>query len=289
MTPRFTVVIPTFGRPERLLECLRAVERVEYPAFDVVVADDGSPDPVEPHVVRESWRVPVVVVRQANAGSGAARNLGAKEATGEYLAFTADDCAPDSGWLAGYAGAFATPDLEHALIGGAIRHALPRDACATASHLLIDYLRSVFNAESPTFFTPNNLAVHAESFREAGGFDDTIGATGEDREFCARWLAGGRAMGEAPEAVVSHAHPLSLGAFVRQQFSYGVGSTRFRARTPDSSSGPIPAPLGFYARLVTHPMRTEGGMRGIGLSGLMIVSQIANTMGVLTESVRGRA
>ncbi|MEO1583151.1 MAG: glycosyltransferase family 2 protein [Planctomycetota bacterium] len=287
MTPRFSVIIPTFGRPERLLACVRSIERLDHASFEVVVADDGSPEPVEPLVSRETWAMPVSVVRQSNAGSGAARNAASKAARGEYLAFTADDCAPDPSWLTELDGAFCRPGMQRALVGGAIRHAIPDDLCATASHLLIDYLRLVFNSPSPTFFTPNNLAVHAESFRESGGFDSTIGPTGEDREFCARWLAAGRPVGEADRAAVEHEHPLSVRSFIRQQFSYGVGSARFRRRTPHASAGPVPAPLGFYARLVTHPLRVEHGPRAIGLTGLMFLSQVANAAGVIIETVRG--
>ena len=44
-------------------------------------------------------RLNLSLVRQANSGPGAARNHGAQQASGRYLAFTDDDCQPDPGWL----------------------------------------------------------------------------------------------------------------------------------------------------------------------------------------------
>ncbi|MEO0631749.1 MAG: glycosyltransferase, partial [Planctomycetota bacterium] len=94
MRPRFTVIVPSYARPDRLLVCLRAVDALSYDGYDVVVSDDGSPDPLEPLVARERWQHDVGVVRGPNRGSGAARNRAAAEALGSRLAFTADDCAP---------------------------------------------------------------------------------------------------------------------------------------------------------------------------------------------------
>lgn len=287
--PRFSVIVPTFGRPERLACCLQSIDAMHYPRdrFEVIVADDGSPEPVEPAARAAGVAAHLIVLRQPNAGSGAARNLAARAATGDYLAFTADDCTPRPDWLDRFAAAFARDGWDQRLLGGHIDHALPGNICSTASHLLIDYLGRVFNhdPQRPTFFTPNNMAVHTRSFLDAGGFDATIGPTGEDREFCARWLRQGRAMGLVSDAAVSHAHPLTLAGFIRQQYAYGVGSARFRKRLPTPIAA-VPEPLAFYAHLVAHPLRAERGARAAALAGLMIISQLANAAGVLRESRR---
>lgn len=287
--PRFTVVVPTFGRPERLLRCVRAIDELRFDGFDILISDDGSPDPVEPVLTRETWSHDLGVVHGPNAGPGAARNRAAHEAAGEYLAFTADDCEPDQAWLDSLGRAFAIPGNECSLVGGTILHALPRDWCATASHLLIDYMWHVFNHKTPTFFTPNNLAVHAESFREAGGFDDTIGPTGEDRELCARWLSQGRTIAWAEDAIVTHAHPLTFSGYLRQQYAYGVGSARYRKRIEAAANGAIPQPVGFYVGLLAHPFRRERGVRAVPLSALLLAGQVCNAMGVLLESRRGES
>jgi hypothetical protein len=48
--PRFSVVVPTYLRPQQLAVCLRALSRLRYPRdrFEVIVADDGRPTPRVP-------------------------------------------------------------------------------------------------------------------------------------------------------------------------------------------------------------------------------------------------
>ena len=68
------VVVPTYDRPEPLARCLAALVRLD-PAPDViVVVDDGGRRPAAPVCARFGDRVRVI--RQRNAGPGAARNAG---------------------------------------------------------------------------------------------------------------------------------------------------------------------------------------------------------------------
>src|SRR5689334_3533804 len=99
--PTFSIVIPTYNRPRQLAKCLESLCRLTYPRdrFDVIVVDDGSPTPLAPVVEVFQSQLRIVVHRQSNGGPAAARNTGAARATGENLAFTDDDCAPESGWL----------------------------------------------------------------------------------------------------------------------------------------------------------------------------------------------
>lgn len=101
-SPKFSVVIPTCGR-ESLLACLRGLANQSYADFEVVAVDDGSPQPVASMAGIREIPVELRILRQENAGPAAARNAGAAEARGEFLAFTDDDCIPDPGWLAALA------------------------------------------------------------------------------------------------------------------------------------------------------------------------------------------
>lgn len=289
LRPSFSIIIPTYARPGRVRNCLASIAQLTYPRdrFEVIVADDGSPQPPDGEVAEFAGEFRLSVQRQENAGPGAARNLGARCATGEFLAFTADDCAPHPNWLEALAEALQRHPGR--LIGGTIEHGLPQSACATASHLLIDFLYRHYNprAGQARFFTPNNMAVPANRFREIGGFDDTIGATGEDRELCHRWLARGWEMTSAPAAVVRHTHPLTLAGFLRQQYAYGAGSARHRNRLPmPLRRGVAPEPLGFYLKLVAHPLRYGKGPRAWTQVALLCASQVANGLGAMIESRR---
>lgn len=87
--PFFSVIIPTYNRAALLREALDSVLGQTFSNYEVIVADDGSTDDT-PAVV-SSYGNKIHFLRQANQGPGAARNLGAQQATGEYLAFLDSD------------------------------------------------------------------------------------------------------------------------------------------------------------------------------------------------------
>lgn len=87
-TPRVSVVIPAFA-PVWLDDALDSVRNQTLPGIEVIVIDDGSPEPVRPRRTDD-----LVLVRQPNTGPGGARNRGFALASGEYVALL--DC--DDRW-----------------------------------------------------------------------------------------------------------------------------------------------------------------------------------------------
>jgi glycosyltransferase involved in cell wall biosynthesis len=85
--PDFSVVVPTFGRPDFLGEAIGSILRQTVSAFECIVVDDGSSTPPGPF---NDSRVRVIR-RPVNGGPAAARNTGIAAATGRYLAFLDDD------------------------------------------------------------------------------------------------------------------------------------------------------------------------------------------------------
>jgi len=121
-----SIVIPTYGRPGPLRKCLEGVTDLDYPAgrFEVIVVDDGSPEPVAPSLESFSGCLDLTAIRQLNRGPAAARNTGASRAAGRWLAFTDDDCVPDRDWLAALADRLRVVDSRTA-IGGRTRSGHP--------------------------------------------------------------------------------------------------------------------------------------------------------------------
>jgi GT2 family glycosyltransferase len=284
--PFFSIVIPTYGRPGQLTACLAALARLHYPRkrFEVIVADDGSEVLPEAMIAPFCDRLNVTLLRQQHAGPALARNTGAARAKGRFLAFTDDDCTPAPDWLLVLAARFAaTPD---AAIGGHTLNALPDNPYSTASQLLIEYLYTYYNAD-PTragFLTSNNLALPAERFRAVGGFDATLRRASEDRELCDRWLSHGYGMVYAPEALVYHAHALTLRTFWRQHFNYGRGAFYFHwARARRGQTRVRVEPLTFYLSLLRYPSLQVQNRQALLLAALLMVAQVANAAGFFWE------
>lgn len=85
----FSVIIPSYNRKRYLAECLASVFAQSHPPAQVIVVDDGSTDGTMDMLAQDTRGV--TVIRQDNAGPGAARNRGAQVATGDYLAFLDSD------------------------------------------------------------------------------------------------------------------------------------------------------------------------------------------------------
>jgi GT2 family glycosyltransferase len=281
--PTFSIVIPTYNRPSQLAACLQACTDLDYPRdrFEVLVIDDGGTTSLDDVVAPFRKVMALKLVRQENRGPAAARNRGASEAKGKFLAFTDDDCAPAAGWLRALEAQFAlSPDCA---VGGQTINSLTLNLYSTASQLLICYLLSYYNRvpDQARFFPSSNLAFPADRFHTIGGFNVAHGrAAGEDRELCDRWLRHGYRMIYVTKAVVFHAHDLTFRSFLRQHFNYGEGAFWFhKARANAQRLHIKPEPLSFYINMLSYPFVTEQGAKAPLLTFLFVATQIANAVG----------
>ena len=89
--PLVTAVIPTRNRPELVLRAVRSALGQTYGNLEVVVVVDG-PDP-NTVAALEELRNPCVriIALSENVGGSEARNIGAREARGEWVALLDDD------------------------------------------------------------------------------------------------------------------------------------------------------------------------------------------------------
>lgn len=95
MTPKpslVSVIIPTFNRSHTIVRTIKSVLSQTFQNFEILVADDASTDDTE-SLIREFARSgPIHYIRlERNSGAPTARNMGAKKARGEYLAFLDSD------------------------------------------------------------------------------------------------------------------------------------------------------------------------------------------------------
>jgi glycosyltransferase involved in cell wall biosynthesis len=285
----FSIIIPTYNRPQPLTNCLQSLADLDYPdnRFEVIVVDDGSKISLKTVVKPLQNQLNLTLIPQANAGPATARNTGAKQAQGKFLAFIDDDCTPANNWLQ----VLETYLIAHAndLIGGCIINALSENIYATASQALLDYIYASYQNKTkfPQFFTSNNIALSAENFWAIGGFDTNFPlAAAEDREFCDRLLSHNYKMRYAPESIVYHAHHLTLKTFYRQHFNYGRGAFLFHKtysqRHPQQKS--IQS-WSFYLKLITYPLTKQYAQAAVLLCFLILLSQIATTFGMVTEKL----
>lgn len=115
--PRVTVIIPLYNKAPFIARALDSVLAQTFRGFEVIVVDDGSTDG-GPEIVERYRDRRLRLIRQANAGPGAARNHGIRESKAAYVAF----CDADDEYLPQF--------LERALT--TLDHFPECDAAATA-------------------------------------------------------------------------------------------------------------------------------------------------------------
>lgn len=177
----FSVIIPTFNRCDLLRRTLASVNGQCFKDYEVIVVDDGSADGTLEMLKAEYPQVRVLT--QANAGPGAARNLGVRAAQGKYTAFLDSDDLWFPWTLETYAEVAVKTSSPAFITGKPFRFCaeseLPRAAEGHANTLYFkDYLDS---GDEWRWWGVSSFAIRTDEFRRCGGFAEE-NMNGEDAD-----------------------------------------------------------------------------------------------------------
>src|SRR3954453_20140125 len=170
--PHVTVIIPVKDRREQMLRCLDAALALDYPAYDVMVADNCSSDGT-PEACRERGAasdVDVEVIRFEGA-LGSVRNQAVARARGEIVAFTDSDCLPQPGWLRGAVQALVD-DPQVGVVCGRTLPEQPIDGARWPATIEVEEFTGRFEGA--------NLIFRRAALEDSGGFDEVVGHFWED-------------------------------------------------------------------------------------------------------------
>lgn len=254
----FSVVIPTYNRAPILARTLRALpaDNADFTDYEVIVVDDGSTDGTADvvHQMQESFPVALHYLRQPNRKQGAARNLGARQAAGDYLIFLGDDTIPASDFLREHARSHLDRDCRHVVIGYT-RWAEDFPVTRFMEYIGEQGWQFGFSLiENPedlpfNFFYTSNVSLARAFFWEGGGFDEGFQEYGwEDIELSLRLKKQGMRLTYNPRAVAYHHHPTSLCSFIQRQRKVGCSAWNFYQRHPEMA--------GFLGVLRARPYST---------------------------------
>jgi GT2 family glycosyltransferase len=202
---RISVVVPTHHRPDPLARLLRSLAAQTYPhaLFEIVVV--GSPADPGALAVAAAAGVSDVAMRYATLpedrwqgrNPAAKRNHGVALASGEWIAFTDDDCVASPTWLAAAAARFG-----EAGIGGLEgRKAIPAVVPPTATY------RGLLLMTRPNGFQTCNMLYRRADFQRLGGFDTAFPFYLEDTDLAWTFLDAGLRLPFAPDVVIEHPVP----------------------------------------------------------------------------------
>ena len=194
-----SVIIPHFNDLKGLEICLARLEQQTLPRerFEIVVADNASPQGAEAVADVINGRARLVVVMEK--GAGPARNGGVAAARGEILAFIDSDCQAEPQWLEEGVAA-----LEHFdFVGGSVP-VLVEDAARMTP---VEAFERVFAfnmrdyVERKGFAGSGNLFCPRRIFETVGGFRKAVS---EDYDWSHRATDLGYRLGYCAAAAAGH-------------------------------------------------------------------------------------
>jgi glycosyltransferase involved in cell wall biosynthesis len=188
MTPDVSVVIPAYDSSATIGRAIRSIAAQTVDVREIIVVDDGSQDGT-PRLVEETFPQ-VRIIRQANAGAAAARNAGARAASGQWLGFVDadDEWAPtklarqldvlDAQPAIGMLGCLVAFERD-----GVVVPERPADAHRQVGEMrYADLLRG-----DGGYFISASYLVRRETLLSAGGFEESL-RSGHDTELFLRLL-----------------------------------------------------------------------------------------------------
>lgn len=218
---KISAIIPTRGDRTASLEILRRdLQEQTLPPHEIIVIE-GLPTP------------------------GEARNMGAKQAKGDYLLFLDDDASLGGCEVLNQLYSTLETSSDIGLAGAAI--AVPPDANRFQKAYAKQFPRS--DLDAPDDVTDSDLVttlccmMPAELFRRLGGFREDIVA-GEDPELRDRIRYQGSRITLAPGVRVFHPPPVNLRGALKRSYWYGRGDAQIKRQIPKESWRRSSRPMG---------------------------------------------
>jgi len=181
--PLVSVVVPTYGRNDRLDDALKSIAQQTYDRIELFVVDDGSPTPVVETVDVDSLdglETVTFVRHRTNRGANVARNSGIRAASGEYVAFLDDDDRWKETKLARQVEAFSRSDPAVGLVYTGTEKRSPKGTVRTTPAIEGDAVKPLLTGAA--FGQFSSVMVSADAI-EAAGLPDERFPAWQDREW----------------------------------------------------------------------------------------------------------
>lgn len=251
-----SVVIPTKDRADALARTLDAFEAQEGgdTELEAIVIDNGSSDATVEQVRRRATesKLPIKLLEHPEAGPAAARNAGAKAATGEVLLFLGDDTEPaDQGLLSAHLLLHAArPEPAYGVLG---RITWNPHKTVTPFMRWLENGGPQFHyceleagpVDAASYFYSSHASVKRSLFEQLGGFDERFPtAAVEDTELGVRLADAGLELDYHPELLVLHDHPTTPAQSFRRSVAVGRSAALYNKLRPDRPHPGVQAPRG---------------------------------------------
>ena len=198
-----TVVVASHGRHLRLRWLLNALEEqtLDRAQWDVIVVHDYDAATarriLDEHPLGRDGHLRHIAIEPGTGSPSRQRNIGWRAARGELVAFTDDDCRPESDWLERLVEVARREPGQ--VVQGRTRAEPFERAILKAPHV-----RTLWIEPVGPYAQTANILYPRELLERLDGFDEKAVA-GEDVGLSLRARAAGAVIAAAPDATVNHA------------------------------------------------------------------------------------
>lgn len=235
-----SIIIPVFNRPLEIDELLHSLRKQSFSDYEVLVVEDGSDITCVDVIAKHLACIPNIrYISVPNGGPSLARNIGAKEASGDYVLILDSDVVLPPSYLEivalnirqTQADAFGGPDAASPEFSP-MQHAVN---FAMTSFLTTGGIRGG-SPNTMEKFKPRtfNMGCKRTLFLELGGFSEDM-RYGEDIDLSLRLINYGAKVYLFPEAYVYHKRRVDLSKFFRQVQHSGEARIELGRRYPKST------------------------------------------------------
>lgn len=235
---KLSIIIAVYKRRDELTELLGSLLQQNCKDFEVVIVDDGSPNPLQDVVDLFSEALDIQYYYKENSGPGQSRNYGMQRAKGDYFIFLDSDTIAPENYIhevkkeleTNYVDFFGGSDASHQHFSDfqkAINFSM-------TSVLTTGGIRG--GKEKVGKFQPRsfNMGLSKEAFQATGGFskmrigeDPDLTMTLWEKGFKSRWFS---------NAYVYHKRRTDLEKFQKQVYNFGIARPILNQRHPKYTS-----------------------------------------------------
>lgn len=283
---RTSVILPAYQAWDSLPAAMEALRpQVDRPDRELVLVESSGE--FSQQELAERWPWARVIAQAERTLPGRARNLAAREARGELLAFTDADAVVEPDWL---------DELERALtdgvdgVAGVVLNGTPGSAIGTADYLL-EFSDWLPRPRLPVRHGATCNLLLRRAVLDGTGFPEELWP-GEDTVVTFRLGAQGR-LGFAPRARIRHDGRTEFRDFLRHQSLLGASfasvcdAVEFPYR---SLTRPRYAPLLPVLRIVAVTLRVRGNPAAIKaalrVSPLIAIGAVAWSTGLVRARLK---
>ena len=220
----FSIIVPVYNRPDEVEELLASLYAQEGSAkFEVIIVEDGSTKPCKDIVQRYSDKLQIRYFTKPNTGRSDTRNVGMKEAKGDYFIFFDSDCiiTPhyfqrlEQNLTTNYSDCFGGPDAAHESFSS-IQKAISYVMTAFLTTGGIRGGKKQMEKFKPRTF---NMGFSRKVYETTGGFNDMFG---EDIDLVLRIQKAGFSIVLYRDVYVYHKRRVSFKKFFKQVYIFGT-------------------------------------------------------------------